>query len=515
MTTGAPIESAAERYDTALRRAHDARLPPGYPAPRSTAEWPGENVALLEQYRDWLLSGGISPNVVSQLYIPTAGHVLGLNLKPPAQLDLDADLNRVLDYLTAKCLSAEWLDMSRVALNKFRQFLRQQRGQHEVNLRPVGRARYVAGLPGWLVEQLDRYQHLIQSHWRAARLKEQSLRFWCNYTHVWRWLCERYAITSPTDLKRQYLLDYVDYRLKAGYAASTINNALRCFHCFLLYLHEQDVQVPQALLRRMPSLKQPDRLPRFLTDEQVRRLRDDFERRAAQVQSPVQRRDAVLDRAAFYLLWQGGLRLGEVEELRLEDLDVPGRKLMVRQGKGRIDRAVYLTDTVVQALQDYLAVRGQGATDHVFLYRNRPVCKDLIRARIRAAGERTGVQVTPHRLRHTCATQLLNAGCRVTSIQKLLGHRRIDSTLIYARVHDQTVSADYYAAMTRIEKSLNLTTEVADIGEPLPAVKRMELLELVGRLAEPQLGFEMRLDLVAQMRHVLNGKTPQPALATV
>ena len=507
-------ESAADRYNTALRRARDGRLPPGYPAPRPTAEWPGENVALLEQYRDWLLSGGISPNVVNQLYIPTAGHVLGLNLKPPAQLDLDADLNRVLDYLKAKCLSAEWLDMSRVALNKFRQFLRQQRGQCEVHLRPVGRARYVAGLPEWLVEQLDRYQRLIQSHWRPARSNEQSLRFWHNYTHVWRWLCERHTLTGPLDVKRQHLLDYIDHSLVAGYAASTINNHLRSFHAFLLYLHEQDFRVPQALLR-VPFLKQPDRLPRFLTDEQVRRLCDDLENRVAEAQFPVQRRDARLDRAAFYLLWQGGLRLGEVEEVRLEDLDLPGCKLMVRQGKGRKDRTVYLTDTVVQAVQDYLAVRGQGETDHVFLYRHRPVCKDLLRCRIKAAGERVGVKVTPHQLRHTCATQLLNAGCRIVSIQRLLGHRRIDSTLIYARVHDQTVSADYYAAMTRIEKSLNLTAETDDAGEPLPAVKRAQLLELVGQLAQPQLGLDMRLDLVAQMRHMLNGKTPQPALAIV
>jgi integrase len=53
-----------------------------------------------------------------------------------------------------------------------------------------------------------------------------------------------------------------------------------------------------------------------------------------------------------------------------------------------------------------------------------------------------------------CATQLLNAGCRVTSIQKFLGHKRLNSTMIYARVHDRTVADDYYAAMDRIEQRL-------------------------------------------------------------
>jgi len=125
-------------------------------------------------------------------------------------------------------------------------------------------------------------------------------------------------------------------------------------------------------------------------------------------------------------MWQAGLRVGEVEELRLEDLDFGERKLIVRHGKGNKDRPVYLTDKTLQALQGYLAVRGAGATSHVFLYRNQPVHKDLLRSRVKAAGERLGVDVHPHRLRHTCATQLLNAGCRVTSIQKLLGHRRLN-----------------------------------------------------------------------------------------
>lgn len=314
--------SAAERYDTALHRAKDGRLPADYPAPRPTADWPSDNVALLEQYRDWLFVGGMSVGVINQLYIPTAGHVLGLNLNPADDLDLEVDLECVLAYLKAKRSSAEWLHNSGIALEKFRQFLRQQRGQVEIGLRPSGRELYVAGLPDWLVEQLDRYYHLRQSHWRPARLKQRSLSHWSAHTAIWHWVCERYVIISPLDVKRQYLLDYIDHCLVAGYAASTINEHLRTFHAFLLYLQEQDFHIPQALLR-IPFLKQPDRLPRFLTDEQVRQLRDDFEQRVTQARFPARRRDALLDRAAFYLMWHGGLRLGEVEELRLTDLDLP------------------------------------------------------------------------------------------------------------------------------------------------------------------------------------------------
>lgn len=493
---------AAARYETARRHARHRRLPPDYPVPQPTTAWPAENVALLERYREWLLSGGASQAVIHTLYLPMAGHALGLNLKPHPQLDLDADLERALDYVKAKHLSAEWTNMCRVALEKFRLFLRQQRGQIELVLRPLNRERYCAGLPDWLIEQLERYQHLMQRHWRPARVNEQTLRFWGSHTRLWRWLFEHYPLTELADVKRQHVLDYVDQRLAAGYAASGINQDLRCFHAFLLHLQDQDYRVPLALLR-IRGLKQSDSLPRFLTDTQVRLVRDDLEGRVAQA---AQRRDALLDRAAFYLLWQGGLRLGEVEELRLEDLDLPGRRLTVRQGKGRQDRTVYLTDTALGALQDYLAVRGMGPSEHVFLYRNRPLCKDLVRDRVQAAGERVGVKLSPHRLRHTYATQLLNAGCRVTSIQKLLGHRRLNSTMIYARVHDRTVAEDYYAAMAEIEKRMDLADGADSPAAQVNVNERAQLLELVDLLAKPELELPARLDLVAQLRQMLSAK---------
>jgi hypothetical protein len=158
-------------------------------------------------------------------------------------------------------------------------------------------------------------------------------------------------------------------------------------------------------------------------------------------------------------------------------------------------------------------MRGPGPTEHVFFYRNRPVCKDLIRERIKNAGKRTGIAVSPHRLRHTCATQLVNAGCRITSIQKLLGHRDLSSTMIYARVHDQTVSADYYAAMAHIETRLDLAAGTAEASELLVIhpFARAALLALAKRLAEPRLSQATRLNLVEQLRGVLSGKMPESA----
>jgi len=505
--------SVADRYDRALRYARHYRFLPGVPTPKPTAAWPQENIVLLERFRDWLSGSGTRQDAIDVLYIPMAGHALGLNLVPHPQIDLDADLERALDYIRAKRLSAEWTHMCQCALGKFRLFLRQHRGCADPTLTPPDRdallSRYCTGLPGWLVEHLERYLHLAQRNWRPARLNQRITRFWGTHTRLWRWLFERYPIASPADVKRQHIFDYIDHRLADGVMASTVNQELRALQAFLHYLQERDIQIPMALLR-IPGLKQPDRLPRFLTDEQVCRLRDEIERRVQQARTSPSRRNALLDRAAFYLLWQGGLRVGEVEELSREDLDLPGHRLVVRQGKGRKDRTVYLTDTVVRALEAYLDVRGMGPSDHVFLYRNRPLRKDLIPVRIRTTGARVGVKATPHRLRHTYATQLVNAGCRVTSIQKLLGHRSLSSTMIYARVHNRTVAEDYYAAMARIEKQLDPNadhdpvTRANNTGGPEGPGERARLRALLDRLAEPQLGLDARLELVEQMRRVLS-----------
>lgn len=506
--------SATARYDQALKKARDHQLPTGYHAPQPTSVWPRENVALLEAYRQWLLTSGTSPFVVAQLYIPMAGHVLGLNLKPHTELNLDTDLTPALEYVQAKQLSAEWLNMSRCALLKFQQFLRQQRGQQSITFREPDLSAYTAHLGTWLIETLSRYQHLRQANWRPNRVAELTLQFWSHHARVWRWLCEHYDLNSLDDLRRSHVLAYVDQRLAQGYAPNGINQDLRALHAFLLFLQDQDWRVPQALLR-IPALKEPDRLPRFLSDAQVGVLRDAVEQRVTQAQSSAQRRDALLDRATFYLLWQTGLRLGEVEELRLDDLDLPDKKLMVRQGKGRKDRAVYLTETVVQVLAAYLSVRGQGSSDHVFLYRAESLRKDLIRERLKAAGKRVGVKVSPHALRHTFGTQLLNAGCKVTSIQKLMGHRRLNSTLVYARVHDHTVAVDYYAAMDRIEKAMQVVPRSDDTIEPMgdDGCLRTQLLVLVNRLAEPQLACAVRRDAAEQLRVLLNSAVIEPVVA--
>jgi integrase len=492
--------TTCEIYDQALKYARDQHVPPGVPQPAFTDTWLSENITILERYHAWLSGGGTSALVIRTYHIPMAGHVLSLNHKPSTELDPQKDFPIALEYIRAKGHGPDWIENCQHSLAKFRRFLLHERGLVESQIKPYNPSLHTAGLPAWLVEQLIRYQHVKQRNWREARIEEGVRRFWSSHLRVWRFLVERFGVRELSDVKRAYFAEYIDGRLAAGASVRSVNGDLRTFHGFLDFLQEQGLPVPHALLR-LRCLKEPDPLPKFLTDAQVRALRDDLEKRVEQADNAAHRRDALLDRACFYLLWQAGMRRGEVEDLRLEDLDLAGWRLTVRRGKGLLDRTVFLTATVVSALTAYLAVRGPGPTDHVFLYRNQALSKDLIHGRLKASGGRVNVPVYAHRLRHTCATQLLNAGCRITSIQKFLGHKRLNSTLTYARAYDQTVADDYYSAMKNVETRLELVGDTAKQQES----EKGQLLALVEQLAQPEVSPETRLELAMQIRNVLTG----------
>ena len=90
-------------------------------------------------------------------------------------------------------------------------------------------------------------------------------------------------------------------------------------------------------------------------------------------------------------------------------------------------------------------------TDHQLTFRQRAIKPSLVQARLRRYGETSGVQVSPHRLRHTLATRLVNVGMDIVSIQRLLGHEKLETTIIYTHVHDTTVERDFRQAMARLE----------------------------------------------------------------
>lgn len=125
--------------------------------------------------------------------------------------------------------------------------------------------------------------------------------------------------------------------------------------------------------------------------------------------------------------------------------------MLIRSGKTYCDRVVFLTNALAVALADYVRLRPTSLDDHLWLDGDRPLVVSRVRYCVERWGKAAGVQVSPHRLRHTLATQLVNRGMPLPSVAKLLGHRSLNTTQHYARLFEQTVKEQFVAAIAFIE----------------------------------------------------------------
>jgi site-specific recombinase XerC len=238
-------------------------------------------------------------------------------------------------------------------------------------------------------------------------------------------------------------------------------------------------------------IRQGQRLPREVQDH-------DLERLFAIIQSP-------RDRAMFLLMLRCDLDVGEVRNLSMEDLylySIPGSlPRLWLHGKGGNERVVYLSAQAMAALEAWLAIRGEAEylSDEAFVFHHKPLSRRYCGVRLRTYGQRGEFQIAPHQLRHSCATLLLNAGAPLFSVQSLLGHERVDTTLGYARLYDGTIAADYYRAMGQIERLFEVP-KGRQVSAPTPA----ELVALVDSLNRGTLNERQRQTVQALREGLLS-----------
>jgi len=329
---------------------------------------------------------------------------------------------------------------------------------------PPDVSRFWAGLPDWVVAPMGEYIAHQQRRWKPSQVRHHTRIRLQSLHQVWRWLLEDGGVSGWEALGRRDVEAYADVRLKAGTAASTVNRELRDLWAFLRFVRDQGRPIAPGIFR-VSRIKEGKPLPRFLSEEAYRRLEERILEDTAG-----DTRDDRLDQAWFYLLAHGGLRLSELCDLRVRDVDLAGQRLAVREGKGKRDRFIPLSEAAATTLSKYLAVRGMAQTDHLLTFRQRPVKAGLVQARLKRYGAAAGVEVSPHRLRHTVATRLLNVGMSIVSIQHLLGHEKLDTTMVYAHVHDPTVEQDFRQAMARLETRDERRAGTAQ-GESTPLVE--------------------------------------------
>jgi integrase/recombinase XerD len=278
--------------------------------------------------------------------------------------------------------------------------------------------------------------------------RNPEARTWKDYSYDLQQFAALVGNQPPAAITFRDVDRFVADQSARGFQPTTINRRLATLVSFFTYLCDEDPELICPVLPRRHLVRERERLPRPVQEESLKAF---FAAIDQAVASDVP--EAVRDRAMCVLMLRCGLRIGEVAHLRISNLylDEPHPRL-VAFGKGSRERAVYLSPQAEQALRVYLAERPVVPNDSVFLsYKNAGMSTTAIHNRIQLYRARAGVTLTAHRLRHTFANDLLNADVPVTTIQKLLGHRWLETTQIYVTANDKQVQADYYAASQKLE----------------------------------------------------------------
>ena len=239
------------------------------------------------------------------------------------------------------------------------------------------------------------------------------------------------------------MAEYTDHLMQKRLKPKSINSHLACIRVFYDYLHHEEGVKLSNPVKRGSALRMPKPLPKHLRDDEVMVLFDVM--------------DKARDRAMFKVMLRCGLRVEEVANLHLRDLDLRRNRIFVRNGKGGKDRVVYMSRDAHEAIIEYLRVRRPSKAKKIFLvekgpYTGKPISVRGIQKRMESYARITALKVSCHQLRHTMATQMLNAEAEVTTIQELLGHNGINTTERYCSVSNLKVMRDYFKAMEVVMK---------------------------------------------------------------
>jgi integrase/recombinase XerD len=267
----------------------------------------------------------------------------------------------------------------------------------------------------------------------ARRFKEKVQKDYVRHVRTFTAFLDRSPDTATSEDLRRYQLHLAQQQISAGSINAAIA-ALRFF--FTVTLERPD------LVRPLRVVNEPRKAPVVLSREEVARL--------------LEAAPGLKYKAALSVAYGAGLRVSEVANLKVSDIDSQRMTLRVEQGKGQRDRDVMLSPQLLQLLREWW----KAARPQVWLFPGQnpinPVTARQINRAVTAAKTLAGIskRVSPHTLRHSFATHLLEQGADIRVIQVLLGHAKLETTALYTRVAVSTIR-DVESPLERL--SLNLT----------------------------------------------------------
>jgi integrase/recombinase XerD len=415
--------------------------------PTPIYKWPSANQGFFHKFVAWLEQGGYGPSA-RKLYGCAARIALGWLDKAYWVIALPGDIDRVRAYITKRYASEATRATYLKGIAKLEDFLYETCHKPKPE-KPINWPHYVGPLPRWLASDVRQYIVYRRRSWPRESWRRATITTLSHTCGFLRWAAQRDELPDATAITPALWHSYLDRRRAAGISPVTVNVELHELLGFLHFLAGREQPVCQKMLR-VQAIDEGDPLPRAVPVDQLRLLLDEVERDAASDHAGV-RLMGVMDRAWVAVMLYSGLRTIEVRRLTIPDLDMSERTIQVKNSKGLKDRVVFFNDVAERALREWLDVRGPAASEHVFIFHHRPLSVSYCYKRLCTYSERCGVRVTPHQLRHSMATLLVNAGAPFPTLQALMGHKHIETTLRYGRLYDATVAADYYRAVCQVE----------------------------------------------------------------
>ena len=257
------------------------------------------------------------------------------------------------------------------------------------------------------------------------------------------------VLVDPSEIDSASVRGWVARMHAAGLSPVTMGRKLAAVRSFCAHLCRIGVLEGNPA-RPIRNPKTPQTLPRFLMESEVERLLD----------APDGSPEGIRDSAVLEVLYATGLRASELTGIEVDDIDLDGRTLRVL-GKGRRERIVPFGVHAQQALQAYVPVRRrwiEARTSEPALFvtpRGKALTTAGLRRLLARRLEHASVskQVTPHALRHSFATHLLNAGADLRAIQELLGHASLGTTQRYTHLSTTQMKAVYDRAHPRARRA--------------------------------------------------------------
>ena len=238
------------------------------------------------------------------------------------------------------------------------------------------------------------------------------------------------------NISREDIEAFIEHEQDRGLSMGYVHSRLKMVYSFIGYLAEKRVVDGDILTRRI-SIKLPVSLPRAIDPEDLKMLFSVM--------------NDIRDRAIFLMLLRTGMRIGELLDLQVRDVYLPEKKILIYEGeKNARGRVVYFSDDAEQALRAWLDARDP-REEMLFYGYKTTLSYGMAYLRFRRCLEAAGLShkgYTIHCLRHTYASELLNAGLRLEVLQQLLGHSSLEVTRQYARLTDRTREVEYFRAMT-------------------------------------------------------------------